>query len=94
LNWAAFAATSANHLAALILPARLRASLHRGRRNAARRRGIERLSRRAGEAGVVTLVLCPRLGDFNEDLRRLGRLAAWLRDQLAPEDARLHLPSG
>jgi hypothetical protein len=40
-----------------------------------------------GEAGVVTLVLCPRLGDFNEDLRRLGRLAAGLRDQLASEDA-------
>ena len=38
-------------------------------------------------------MLRPQLGDFNEDLRRLGpaRLAAWLRDQLVPEDARLHL---
>jgi hypothetical protein len=92
----AIAATSANHLAALILPPGCERLYIAADADAAGRHGIERLSRRAGEAGVVTLVLCPQLGDFNDDLRRLGpaRLAAGLRDQLAPEDARLHLPSG
>lgn len=45
--------------------------------------------------GILPLVLTPDLGDFNEDLRRLGpdRLIANLRGQLAPEDVRLILPS-
>ena len=36
------------------------------------------------------------VGDFNDDLRHLGpgQLAARLRDQLAPEDARRFLSSG
>ena len=44
----------------------------------------------------LALVLRPQLGDFNDDLRGLGpdRLAAWLRDQLVPDDARLHLQPG
>ncbi|WP_367117897.1 toprim domain-containing protein, partial [Mesorhizobium sp.] len=64
--------------------------------DAAGRHGIERLSRRAGEAGNLAIVLRPQLGDFNDDLRHLGptRLAAWLSDQLAPEDARRFLTSG
>jgi hypothetical protein len=39
--------------------------------------------------------LLPQLGDFNDDLRHLGptHLAAWLGDQLVPEDARVFLPS-
>jgi hypothetical protein len=89
------AATSANHLAALSFPPGCERLYIAADADAAGRRGIERLSSRAGEARIAALVLCPRLGDFNEDLRRLGpdRLMAWLRDQLAPEDARLHLLS-
>jgi hypothetical protein len=90
------AATSANHLAALELPAGCARLYIAADADAAGRHGIERLSHRASEAGIVPLVLRPQLGDFNEDLRRLGpaRLAAWLRDQLAPEDAHLHLTPG
>ncbi len=43
---------------------------------------------RADAAGIEALTLSPALGDFNEDLRRLGTgdLRAGLRVQLAPED--------
>lgn len=90
------AATSANHLAGLILPPGCRRLYIAADADAAGRHGIEHLSRRAGEAGILAMVLRPQLGDFNDDLRHLGpaHLAAWLRDQLVPEDARLFLPSG
>lgn len=63
--------------------------------DAAGRHGIERLSRRAQERGILPLVLCPDLGDFNEDLRQLGpdRLIANLRTQLARDDAVAFLPA-
>ena len=43
---------------------------------------------RAQEAGIEAIVLSPRLGDFNEDLRLLGldALRAALRVQIAPQD--------
>ncbi len=90
------AATSANHLAGLTFPPDCRRLYIAADADAAGRHGIERLSQRAGEAGIATFVLRPRLGDFNDDLRHLGpaRLAAWLADQLAPDDARHFLPSG
>ncbi|MBN9244848.1 MAG: toprim domain-containing protein [Mesorhizobium sp.] len=90
------ATTSANHLAGMILPPDCRRLYIAADADAAGRHGIERLSQRAGEAGIATLVLRPQLGDFNDDLRHLGpnRLAAWLGDQLLPEDARYFLPSG
>lgn len=90
------AATSANHLAGLIFPSGCRRLYIAADADAAGRHGIERLSRRAGEAGILTLTLRPQLGDFNDDLRHLGpaHLAAWLSDQLVPEDARLFLPPG
>ncbi|MBB6414068.1 DUF7146 domain-containing protein [Mesorhizobium sangaii] len=90
------AATSANHLAGLTFPPGCRRLYIAADADAAGRHGIERLSQRAGEAGIEALVLRPQLGDFNDDLRHLGtaRLAAWLTDQLIPEDARLFLPSG
>lgn len=90
------AATSANHLAGLIFPLGCRRLYIAADADAAGRHGIERLSQRAGEAGILALVLRPQLGDFNDDLRHLGQahLAAWLRDQLVPEDARLFLPPG
>lgn len=90
------AATSANHLAGLTFPPGCRRLYIAADADAAGRHGIEYLSRRAGEAGILAIVLRPQLGDFNDDLRHLGpaHLAAWLRDQLLPEDARLFLPSG
>lgn len=90
------AATSANHLAGLALPLGCRRLYIAADADAAGRHGMECLSRRAGEAGILALALQPQLGDFNDDLRNLGpaRLAAWLRDQLVAEDARLFLPPG
>lgn len=90
------AATSANHLAGLTFPPGCRRLYIAADADAAGRHGIERLSQRAGVAGILALVLRPQLGDFNDDLRHLGptRLAAWLSDQLVPEDARLFLPPG
>lgn len=90
------AATSANHLAGLIFPLGCRRLYIAADADAAGRHGIERLSQRAGEAGILALALRPQLGDFNDDLRKLGptRLAAWLSDQLAPQDAGLLPPSG
>jgi phage/plasmid primase-like uncharacterized protein len=90
------AATSANHLAGLTFPSDCRRLYIAADADAAGRHGIERLSQRAGEAGIATLVLRPQLGDFNDDLRQLGpdRLGASLGDQLVPEDARRFLPPG
>ncbi|TAM94612.1 MAG: DNA primase [Rhizobiaceae bacterium] len=90
------AATSANHLAGLTFPPGCRRLYIAADADAAGRQGIQRLSQRAGEAGIATLVLRPQLGDFNDDLRHLGppRLAAWLGDQLLPEDTRRFLPPG
>lgn len=90
------AATSANHLAGLTFPPGCRRLYIAADADAAGRYGIVRLSQRAGESGILALVLRPQLGDFNDDLRHLGpaHLAAWLSDQLVPEDARLFLPLG
>jgi len=89
------AATSANHLGGLSFPRDCRRLYIAADADAAGRHGIERLSQRAGEAGILAMVLRPQLGDFNDDLRHLGPapLVAWLRDQLAAEDARVFLPS-
>lgn len=89
------AALTANHLAAFRLPAGCRRLYIAADADAAGRHGIESLSRLAQAAGILPLVLSPELGDFNEDLRRLGpdRLTARFREQLAPEDAMAFLPS-
>ena len=83
------AGLSANHLAALLLPSTIRRLYIAIDADPAGRRGMERLSRRARETGIEVLTLAPRLGDFNEDLRRLGlrALTRELRPQLVPEDA-------
>jgi hypothetical protein len=88
------AATSANHLAGLNFPLGCRRLYIAADADSAGRHGIVRLSQRAGESGILALVLRPQLGDFNDDLRHLGpaHLAAWFGDQLVPEDARLFLP--
>lgn len=83
------AALTANHLAGLRLPPGCRRIYIAADADAAGRHGIEGLSRRAQECGILPLVLSPELGDFNEDLRWLGpdRLTANLGAQLIPEDA-------
>ncbi|HEV2501755.1 MAG TPA: toprim domain-containing protein [Mesorhizobium sp.] len=90
------AATSANHLAGLCFPPGCHRLYIAADADAAGRHGIQRLSQRAGEAGILALALRPQLGDFNDDLLHLGpaRLAAWLGDQLVRDDARLLPPSG
>lgn len=82
-------ALTANHLAAFRPPTGCLRLYVAADADAAGRHGIEGLSRRAQALGILPLVLTPELGDFNEDLRRLGpdRLIANLRAQLAPEDA-------
>ncbi len=88
------AALTANHLAAFNPPAECHRLYIAADADAAGRHAIEGLSRRALSIGILPLVLSPELGDFNEDLRRLGpdRLTANLRLQLAPEDALAFLP--
>lgn len=88
-------ALTANHLAAFRPPAGCLRLYVAADADAAGRHGIEGLSRRAQALGILPLVLTPELGDFNEDLRRLGpdRLIANLRGQLAPEDAWALLPA-
>jgi hypothetical protein len=82
-------ALSANHLAALLLPAALGRLYIAVDADPAGRNGMMRLSRRARQLGIEVLTLTPRLNDFNEDLRRRGSecLVADLRDQLVPQDA-------
>ena len=88
-------ALTANHLAAFRPPAGCLRLYVAADADAAGRHGIEGLSRRAQALGILPLVLTPELGDFNDDLRRLGpeRLIANLRAQLAPEDAWALLPA-
>ncbi|MCA2411439.1 DUF7146 domain-containing protein [Rhizobium leguminosarum] len=88
------AALTANHLAAFNFPPGCRRLYIAADADAAGRHGVEGLSRRAQERGILPLVLSPELGDFNEDLRWLGpdRLTASLRAQLIPEDIMAFLP--
>ncbi|MBY5412802.1 DNA primase [Rhizobium leguminosarum] len=88
------AALTANHLAAFNFPPGCRRIYIAADADAAGRHGIEGLSRRAQECGILPLVLSPELGDFNDDLRRQGpdRLTASIRAQLTPEDAVAFLP--
>ena len=54
----------------------------------------DRLQARAAEAGIEAQTLTPRLGDFNDDLRRYGltALQARLRLHLDAEDAARFVP--
>lgn len=82
------AALSANHLAALLFPPGLRRLYVARDGDPAGDMALATLTERAENAGIEALGLSPVLGDFNEDLRRLGShdLRAALRVQLAPED--------
>jgi hypothetical protein len=83
------AALSANHLAALELPAALRRLYIARDADSAGEMAVAALTERARAAGVEALVLSPRLGDLNEDLQALGygAVRVSMRIQLAPEDA-------
>lgn len=85
----ALAALSAAHLAAIVFPDELRRLYVLRDRDPAGQGALETLRTRAAEAGIEALVLVPRLGDFNDDLRRFGinTLRARLGRQLHPEDA-------
>jgi Toprim domain len=82
------AALSANHLAALLFRVTLRRLYIVRDDDPAGDFAVATLTGRAQAAGIEALRLSPTLGDFNEDLRRLGidHLRAALRGQLAPED--------
>lgn len=91
------AAGSASHLAAILLPPGLRRLYILRDRDPAGRAACDRLSERAVSLGIATVVLSPRLEDFNEDLRRSGPepLRTLLRHQLAPDDiSRFLTPAG
>lgn len=79
---------SANHLDALILPGTLRRLYVAEDADNAGRRATMSVIARAEAAGIEALRLAPALGDFNDDLQRLGSDAflAALRVQLALED--------
>ncbi|HZF21989.1 MAG TPA: toprim domain-containing protein, partial [Burkholderiales bacterium] len=90
------AALSANHLAAMLLSSGLRRLYIARDADAAGDAVQATLMQRSGAAGIETIALSPRLGDFNEDLHVFGldALRAALRIQLAPEDVdRFLLPS-
>ncbi|MCG5237393.1 toprim domain-containing protein [Xanthobacter oligotrophicus] len=81
-------ALSAAHLAAILFPLRLR-RLYIVRDNDPAGDGArDMLIERANAEGIEAIPLSPALGDFNEDLQRLGfdALRACVRLQLAPED--------
>jgi len=81
-------ALSAAHLAAILFPPMLR-RLYIVRDNDPAGDGArDILIERAAAEGIEAIPLSPALGDFNEDLRRLGidALRAGVRVQLAPED--------
>ena len=82
------AALSAAHLSAILFPETLR-RLYIARDNDPAGDGaMATLIERANAAGIEAIVVSPRMGDFNEDLRRAGleSLRATTRVQIAPQD--------
>ncbi|WP_042062739.1 toprim domain-containing protein, partial [Acidomonas methanolica] len=79
------ACLSSAHLAALIFPPLLRRLYVLRDDDPAGDQALATLHARAGDAGIELIGLSPRLGDFNDDLRALGRgaLRAILHPQLA-----------
>jgi hypothetical protein len=82
------AALSANHLAAILFPETLRRLYIVRDDDPAGDGARNTLIDRADAVGIEAIVLSPRLGDFNEDLRLTGvdALGAAVRVQLAPQD--------
>lgn len=84
------AALSAAHLAAVLFPPSLRRLYIVRDRDPAGDSARDSLAARAASLGIEAMLLTPREGDFNDDLRRHGAnaLRAALKDQLHPEDVR------
>ncbi|TIW19276.1 MAG: DNA primase [Mesorhizobium sp.] len=84
----ALAALSAAHLSAILFPDGLRRLYIARDNDPAGDIAVATLIERTNAAGIEAMVLTPRLGDFNEDLRLLGAdaLRAILRVQIAPQD--------
>ena len=82
------ACLSSAHLAAMVFPPTLRRLYVLRDDDPAGDRAVMTLQARTQEAGIECLVLSPRLADFNDDLRYLGRgaMQAILHPQLAPRD--------
>ncbi|MEW6150882.1 MAG: toprim domain-containing protein [Pseudomonadota bacterium] len=82
------AALSAAHLSAILFPDTLRRLYIARDDDPAGDGAMATLIDRAQEAGIEAIVISPRLGDFNEDLRLLGfdALRAASRVQIAPQD--------
>lgn len=89
------AGLSAGHLGALVLPQGLQRLYVAGDADAAGREGTGRLSQRAQALGIEVLGLRPRLGDFNDDLRRRGldALSEAVGAQLLAEDRAAFMPA-
>jgi hypothetical protein len=90
------AALSAAHLGAILFPATLRRLYVVRDNDSAGDGAVAGLFDRAQSAGVEAMVLSPRCGDFNEDLRNFDiyALRAALRIQLTPEDVGRFLSTG
>ena len=82
------AALSAAHLAAILFPHTLRRLYILRDDDPAGDGARDSLTERANAAGIEAIVVSPRMGDFNEDLRRAGleSLRATTRVQIAPQD--------
>ncbi|MCP1243150.1 toprim domain-containing protein [Acetobacter lambici] len=82
------ACLSSAHLAAMAFPPTLRRLYVLRDDDPAGDHAVMTLQARTREAGIECLVLSPRLADFNDDLRYLGRgaMRAILHPQLAPQD--------
>lgn len=82
------AALSAAHLSAIQFPDTLRRLYIALDNDPAGDRAMATLIERANAAAIEAVVVSPRLGDFNEDLRLAGleRLRTAARVQIAPED--------
>lgn len=82
------ACLSAGHLGAFNPPAGLQRLYIAGDADRAGRAGAERLAHRARALGIEVLTIKPRLGDFNDDLRRLdlSMFMAGTIEQVLAED--------
>lgn len=88
------AALSAAHLTALLFPPNLRRLYIARDADPAGDSAVARLTERAAARGIEALILSPRLGDFNDDLRAYGvasfRTNLW--EQLRPDDCARFMP--
>ena len=83
-----WAALSSGHLGAVLLPEGVQRLYIAIDRDPAGQGAADRLSARATEVGIAVRVLEPKLGDFNDDLRAIGKdaLRHHLAGQIGPDD--------